>query len=57
MGDVKTIEMTKYNYYSKRFNHCTMKWCIVHVVGEDKTVVHHAATEEEANRLMKLYRS
>jgi hypothetical protein len=48
--------MTKYSYYSKRFNHCTMKWCIVHVVGEDKTVVHHAESEEEANRLMKLFR-
>lgn len=57
MAAFKTIEMTKYSYYSKRFNHCTMKWCIVYVVGEDKTVVHHAESEEEANRLMKLFRS
>jgi hypothetical protein len=35
-----------------------MKWCIVYVtttfVGQDKTVIHHAVSEEEAERLMKL---
>ena len=49
--------ITKYNYYSKQFNHCSMKWCIVHVVGKDKTVIHQAVSEEEADRLMKLFRS
>ena len=56
MSNVHIKRFNPYSYYSKSFNHCTMKWCIVHVVGEDKTVVHHAESEEEANRLMKLFR-
>ena len=54
MSDVDMKQFDRYAYYSKQFNHCTMKWCIVHVVGEDKTVIHHAVSEEEADRLMKL---
>ena len=57
MSDVDMKQFDRYAYYSKQFNHCTMKWCIVHVVGEDKTVIHHAVSEEEADRLMKLFRS
>ena len=44
-------------YYSKMFNHCSMKWCIAFIEGENKTMIHHAETEEEADRLMKLFRS